>query len=73
MLFNSLGNLQTGPRSTSLGENMLMKLKAIYSLTEQLYAGTLRSLVALSGGKRPPTLLKTVLEQFSTAPAQIKE
>lgn len=50
-----------------------MKLKAVYSLAEQLYAGTLRSLVALSGGKRPPKQIKTVLDQLSTAPAQVTE
>ena len=42
-------------------------------MTEQLYTRTLHSLVALSGGKKPPTLLKAVLEQFSTSPAQIQE
>jgi hypothetical protein len=50
--------------SASLGENMLMKLKSVYSFTEQLYAGTLRSLVALSGGRRPPKQIQTVLEQL---------
>nr|XP_040256928.1 uncharacterized protein LOC120974542 [Aegilops tauschii subsp. strangulata] len=62
-----------GPRSASLHPNMLLKLKALYSLTEKLYAGTLCSLVALSNGKKPPTLIKTVLDQLSTVPAQIEE
>jgi hypothetical protein len=52
---------------------MLLKLKADYSLTEQLYARTLHSLVALSGGKKPPTLIKTVLDHLSMVPAQIEE
>jgi hypothetical protein len=52
---------------------MLTKLKAIYSLTEKLYAGSLRTLVAVSNGKKPPHLIKDVLDQFSTMPKQIEE
>ena len=52
---------------------MLLKLKATYSLAEQLYAGTQCSLAALSGGKKPPTLIKTMLDQLSMVPAQIEE
>jgi hypothetical protein len=52
---------------------MLTELKAAYSLAEQLYTETLRSLVALSGGKKPPKDIKTVLDQLSIAPAQVTE
>lgn len=52
---------------------MLMKLKVVYKLTEQLYVGTLRSLVALSGGKKPPIQIKIMLDQLSTALAQVTE
>ena len=52
----------TGPRSTGLGQNMVLKLKAVYSLAEQLYAGTLHNIVAVSGGKKPVTLIKTMLD-----------
>ena len=52
---------------------MLLKLKAVYSLTEKLYAGSLRNLVAISNGKKPSTLIKTVLDHLSTVPGQIEE
>jgi hypothetical protein len=52
---------------------MLLKIKAIYSLTEQLYSGTLRSLVALGWNKKPPSQIKTVLDHLSTFPGQIEE
>jgi hypothetical protein len=52
---------------------MLLKLKAIYSLTEQLYSGTLRGLVALGGNRKSPSQIKTVLDQLSTFPSQIEE
>nr|XP_040249978.1 uncharacterized protein LOC120967799 [Aegilops tauschii subsp. strangulata] len=62
-----------GPRSASLGQDMLLKLKAIYSLTEQLYSGTLRGLVALGGNRKPPSQIKTILDHLSTFPSQIEE
>ena len=34
----------TGPRSTNLKQNMLIKLKAVYTLVEQLYSGSQRAL-----------------------------
>lgn len=63
----------TGARSANLGNNMLLKLKAVYSLTEKLYAGTLKTLVAVSCGRKPPTIIKEVLDNLSTVPAQISE
>lgn len=63
----------TGARSANLGQNMLLKLKVVYSLTEQLYAGSLRTLVAIASFKKPPTTIKTVLEHLSTVPSQIEE
>lgn len=62
-----------GARSSNLGQNILMKLKAVYSLVEKLYAGSLRTLVAASNGKKPPWLIKDVLDQLSTMPKQIEE
>ena len=52
---------------------MLVKLKAIYCLTEKLYAGTLQTLVDVSVGKKPPPLMKTVLDHSSTVPKQVEE
>lgn len=52
---------------------MLMKLKVVYALTEKLYTGTQRALVAISNGKKPPTFIKAVLEHLSTVPGQIEE
>nr|XP_040252904.1 uncharacterized protein LOC120969727 [Aegilops tauschii subsp. strangulata] len=62
-----------GARSSNLGQNMLMKLKAVYSLTEKLYAGSLRTLVAASNGKKPPQLVKDVLDQLSKMSKKIEE
>ena len=60
--YNSLDNYclecMAGARSSNLGKNMLVKLKAVYSLTEKLYAGSLRTLVAASAGKKLPQLSK---------------
>lgn len=52
---------------------MLLKLKAVYSLVEQLYTCTQRALVAISNGKPPPTLIRTVLDQLSTVPKKIEQ
>ena len=52
---------------------MLLKLKAIYSLTLQLYNGTLCGLVALGGYRKPPSQIKVVLDHLSTLPSQIDE
>ena len=52
---------------------MLMKLKLVYALVEQLYTGTQRTLVAISNRKQPPTLIKTVMDQLSIVSGQIKE
>ncbi|XP_037452191.1 uncharacterized protein LOC119322778 [Triticum dicoccoides] len=36
-----------GPRSTNLSQEMLVKLKAVYTLVEQLYTGTQRALATI--------------------------
>lgn len=51
---------------------MLLKLKAVYTLVEQLYTGTQRTLVAISNGKQPPTLLREVLDKLSVMPKNWK-
>ena len=62
-----------GDISASLGQSVVTKLKAIYSLTEKLYAGSLHMLVAVSNGKKLPVLIKDVLDQLSTMPKQVEE
>ena len=62
-----------GARSSNLGQNMWMKLKAVYSLTEKLYARSLHTLVLVSNGKKPPHLIKSVLDQLSIMPNHIEE
>jgi hypothetical protein len=52
---------------------VVTKLKAIYYLIEKLYAGSLRTLVAVSNGRKPSPLMKTVLYQLSTIPKQVEE
>ena len=52
---------------------MLMKLKAIYTLVEQLYIGTQRSLAVISHNKQPPSLIKDVLDKLSVRPKRTEE
>ena len=63
----------TGPRSTNLGQDMLVKLKAAYTLVEQLYSGIQCTITAITHTKEPPSLLKDVLNQFSVLPQRIAE
>ena len=62
-----------GPRSSNLGQDMLLKLKAVYTLMEQLYTGTQRTLVAMSNGKQPPPLLRELLDKLSVMPPKLEE
>ena len=62
-----------GARSANHDQNMLMKLKAVYSLREKLYAESPQTLIAIGSSKKPPTLIKTVLDHLSTVPSQIEE
>ena len=51
-----------GPRSANLGQDMLVNLKAVYTVVEELYTSTKRTLVAITNRKEPPTLLREVLD-----------
>ena len=62
-----------GPRSSNLGKEMLIKLKAVYTLVEQLYTGAQRTIAAISPSKQTPSLLSNVLSQLSVWPARIEE
>ena len=52
---------------------MRMKLKAAYTLIEQLYTGAQRVICAVSYNKPAPTLIKDTLARLSMTPAQIEE
>jgi len=52
---------------------MRKKLKAAYTLIEQLYTGAQRVICATSYDNAAPTLIKDTLDRLSMTPAQIEE
>ena len=62
-----------GPRSSNLSQDMLVKLKAVYTLVEQLYTETQRTLATMSPSNQGPNLLSDVLKKLSILPARIQE
>ena len=52
---------------------MRKKLKAAYTLIEQLYIGVQRVICTASHNKPPPTLIKETLEKLSMMPAQLED
>ncbi|KAI4979697.1 hypothetical protein ZWY2020_016450 [Hordeum vulgare] len=62
-----------GPRAANLQEDCVLMLKAIYTLTEQLYTGSVLTVKAVMGAKEPITSIKKVLGCLSTLPPQIGE
>ena len=52
---------------------MLVKLKDVYTLVEQLYTGAQRALAAVSPANQAPTLLIDVLKKLSVLPARMDE
>ena len=69
MLIKSLA----GTRITHLGADMRMKLKAAYTLVEQLYFGSQRVISTAAYNKLAPTLIKETLEKLGMLPARIAE
>ena len=65
--------IYSGPRSSNLDQVMLVKLKAIYTLVEQLYTGAQHALDTISPTNQAPTLLIDVLKKLSVLPARIDE
>ena len=63
----------TGTRITHLGSDMRMKLKAAYTLIEQLYSGSQRAICTAAYNKPPPTLIKETIEKLSMLPARLDE
>ena len=52
---------------------MLIKLKAIYTLVEQLYTGSQRALATVALSNKVPTLLADVLKRLSVLPQRFNE
>ena len=52
---------------------MLVKIKVVYTLVEQLYTGTRRALDTISPTNQAPTLLSDVLKKLSVLPERINE
>ena len=50
-----------------------MKLKVVYTLVEQLYTGTQRTIAAISHTKQVPSLLRDILNKLSVLPQRIEE
>ena len=63
----------TGTRITHLGSDMWMKLKAAYTLIEQLYSGSQRAICRGAYNKPPPMLIKETLEKLSMLSARLDE
>ena len=61
------------PRSFNLGQDMCVKLKASYTLVEQLYTSAQRAIFAALHKKSPPSLIKEVLERLSVLSQRIEE
>ena len=68
---NTLVN--AGSRSSKLGDDMCIRLKAVYTLVEQLYTGAQRAISAALHKKQPPSLIKEVLEKLSVLPQRVEE
>ena len=57
-----------GPRSTNLKQNMVIKLKAVYTLVEQLYTGSQCALAVVALSNDVPYLLQDVLKWLAVLP-----
>ena len=63
----------TGTRIAHLGTDMRMKLKAAYTLIEQLYSRSQRAICTTAYNKPTPTLIKETLGKLAMLPARITE
>ena len=52
---------------------MLIKLKAVYTLVEQLYSGSQRALAVVALSNTPPHLLQDVLKHLAMLPQRIQD
>jgi len=65
--------LFAGQRTRQLPDDSLLKLKALYAFTEQLYAGSLFTIRDVFGEKGISKLIKDVLKYLSTVPKHFEE
>ncbi|XBI19901.1 hypothetical protein VPH35_061312 [Triticum aestivum] len=62
-----------GPRSANLNQSVVTKLKAVYTLVEQLYTGSQRALAVVALSNEVPTHLVEVLRRLAVLPQRIQE
>ena len=60
-----------GPRSTNLKQNMLIKLKAVYTLVE--YIGSQRAMAIVVLSNNTPHLLQDVLKCLAILPQRVQD
>nr|XP_040245586.1 uncharacterized protein LOC120964762 [Aegilops tauschii subsp. strangulata] len=70
---NSMTTAIFGSKSSNLGQDMHVKLKATYTLVEQLYTGAQRAISAISHKKQSPSLIREVLDKLSMLPQRVEE
>ena len=63
----------SGTRIGHLGSDVRKKLKAAYTLVEQLYTGAQRIICTASHNKPAPTLIQDTLMKLSVLPARVEE
>ena len=63
----------SGTRIGHLGSDVQKKLKAAYTLVEQLYTGAQRIICTASHNKPVPTLIQDTLMKLSVLPARVEE
>ena len=62
-----------GSKSSKLGDDMRIKLKAVYSLVESLYIGAQRAITAALYKKKAPSFVKEVFERLPVLPQRVEE
>ena len=63
----------SGTHIGNLGSDVRKKLKAAYTLVEQLYTGAQRIICTASHNKPTPTLIQDTLMKLSVLPARVEE
>ena len=63
----------SGPRSKKLSQDKVIKLKAVYTLVEQLCIGAQRALAAISPANQGPNRLSDFLKKLSVLHARFQE
>ena len=65
--------MRVGPRSKNLDQDPLIKMKAVYTLTAQLYIGAQRALEAISPTNQGSNQISDVLKRLSILPARFQD